>query len=365
MPRLFLVPLAGGLLLIASCAAPPATRAIPLGLEPPVLSPPGDLSLTERIRWWEDQLPRLSSEDRIEARLLMGELQLEAQQPAAARLAFYEAKGGHLSSSEWARAERGIGLSYFLEGNLMAGVMHLERAVPGLDGPASTEIAFLLAAATGKPMATVSETTGQRMDVYLKSANLKTPGAPLAAMHAGDIKVDVRRSAWGATTMRSNWDRMTTPFRITVHHTAEPVSSTSLAASISEVRDVQSQHMNGRGWADIGYHFLVDRDGRVFEGRPLSSQGAHAYKSNNIGNIGICLLGNMVADPTRGPEYAHAQAPTAKQMEALDRLVAEVRAHYAIPAVQVWGHQNCKDTLCPGPHLDAWATHYRNTNGKF
>ena len=294
----------------------------------------------------------------------MGELQLENQQPAAARLAFYEAKGGHLSSSEWARAERGIGLSYFLEGNLVPGVTHLERAVSGLEGPAAEEVSFLLAAAQGKPMVTVSEATGQRMEVYLKSAHLKAPGAPSMASTNARIHTDVRRSAWGATTMRSNWDRMSTPFRITVHHTAEPVSSTSLAASTAEVRDVQSQHMNGRGWADIGYHFLIDREGRIFEGRTLKAQGAHASGTNNIGNIGICLLGNMVADASRGAEYANAQAPTAKQMETLERLVAEVRSEYAIPADQIWGHQDFKDTLCPGPHLHAWAKRYRSSNGR-
>jgi N-acetyl-anhydromuramyl-L-alanine amidase AmpD len=160
--------------------------------------------------------------------------------------------------------------------------------------------------------------------------------------------------------MHSNWDRMTTPYRITVHHTAEPFSSTSLSSNIAEVRDIQKEHMNGQGWADLGYHFLIGKGGRIFQGRPLYAQGAHSDGDNNIGNVGICLLGNFVSQANRGPGYTKVQTPTVKQMEGLERLVAEVRSEYGIPASQVWGHQHWKATECPGPHLLDWAYRYRS-----
>ena len=359
MPCRLLAPLACGLLLLASCATPAPPRQAPLGLEPPVQSPPGDLSVKERVRWWEDQLPRLSSSDRVEARLLMGELHLEATEPGPARLAFYEAKGGDLSASELGRAERGIGLSYFLQGNLTAGVPHLERSLPNLEGPAVAETEYLLAAAKGGNFAGPTNAVSERMGVYLNAAHIAAPGAVAEAAPTDGIPYDVSRRQWGATSMQSNWDRMTTPYRITVHHTAEPFSETSLAANITEVRDTQKEHMNGNGWADVGYHFLIGRDGRVFQGRPLYIQGAHSDGDNNIGNVGICLLGNFVTQPKRGAEYAKVQAPTVKQMEALERLVAEVREEYNIPAAQVWGHQHWKATECPGPHLLQWSSGYR------
>lgn len=338
--------------------APP--RQVPLGLDPPVQSPPGDLSVTERVRWWEEQLPRLAPSDRVEARLLMGELHLEAGQPDSARLAFYEAKGGNLSATELGRAERGIGLSYFLQGKPTAGVTHLERALPNLEGPAVDETEYLLAAAKGASFAGPSNAVSERMGVYLSAAHLGAPGEADAATPTNGIPFDVSRRQWGATSMHSNWDRMTTPYRITVHHTAEPFSGTSLSSNIAEVRDVQKQHMNGEGMADIGYHFLLGHDGRIFQGRPLYAQGAHAYGDNNIGNIGICLLGNFVAQPDRGLAYTKVQAPTVKQMEALERLVSELRAEYSIDPSQVWGHQHLKATECPGPHLATWATRYRS-----
>ena len=337
---------------------------MPLGLEPPVLSPPGHLPTQERIDWWRQQLPRLSSEDRSEARLLMGELQLEVRNPSDARLAFYEAKGGRLSASELGRAERGIGLSYFLEGNLLAGVSHLERALGDLEAPTAAEISYLLAAAKGESLATPSDAVGRRMEIYLIAARLSAPGGVRQFGGGDGIPLDLTRADGGAAPMRSNWDRMTTPFRLTVHHTAEPLADTSVAATVAEVRHIQQQHMNGAGWADLGYHFLIDRAGRVVEGRPLFAQGAHASGDHNIGNIGICLLGNFVADIARGVDYGRAQAPTGAQMESLDRLVAAVRARYGISANQVWGHSNWKDTLCPGPHLLAWAKRYRASAGR-
>ncbi len=359
MPRrtVFLVIILG--MLWTSCAAPTPRRAVPLGLEPPVLSPPGELSATQRLAWWQDQLPRLSTEDRSEARLLMGELELELHHPDAARLAFYEAKGGPLSASELARAERGIGLSYFLEGNVPAGVAHLEKALPNLEQPAAAETSYLLAAAHGEAVQ-ASEAVGQRMATYLQSAHLDQPSAKEQELDLSAIHIDLHRADWGAAPMRSNWDRMTTPYRITVHHTAEPLFGTSVGATAADVRHHQQQHMNARGFADIGYHFLIDRAGRVVEGRPLYAQGAHAKGKNNIGNIGICLLGNFVPQPDRGPEYRRAQVPTPLQMQALDRLVAELRAVYHISAKEVWGHQEVKaETECPGPQLLAWARRYR------
>ena len=323
------------------------------------MSPPGDLSAEQRLDWWRDQLPRLSPADRVEARLLMGELNLEVRRTADARVAFYEAKGGRISATELARAERGIGLSYFLDGNVSAGITHLERSVSGLQGPALEETTYLLAAARGESVTGLSDAAGQRMQGFLTEANLRAPEAAIPTVEHGPIAFDVSRAQWGAAKMHANWDRMTTPYRITVHHTAMPFSSTDLGASRAEVRTVQRLHMNDRGMADVGYHFLIDRDGRVFEGRPLHAQGAHSSGDHNIGNIGICLLGNFVSDPDSGADHAVAQAPTVKQMEGLERLVGEVCNEYDIKGSQVWGHKHWKSTACPGPHLMAWAQRYR------
>ncbi len=157
---------------------------------------------------------------------------------------------------------------------------------------------------------------------------------------------------------------MTAPFRITVHHTAEPFSSLSKVAACAEVKNIQNQHMNERspsGWADIGYHFLIDRAGNVIAGRSLDAQGAHASGTNNIGNIGICLLGNFVAQPSRGTDYAVAQALLPAQLDALTGLVDQLRQKYSIKSSNVYGHKELKSTECPGPVLSRWVAGYRRT----
>ena len=59
-----------------------------------------------------------------------------------------------------------------------------------------------------------------------------------------------------------------------------------------KIAEIRRWHVQDRGWRDIGYHFLVDRDGRFGIGRPLEDMGAHC-KGHNKGTVGICLLGGF------------------------------------------------------------------------
>lgn len=139
--------------------------------------------------------------------------------------------------------------------------------------------------------------------------------------------------------------------RITIHHTADVPGARfdgNLADSVGALRSVQRNHMDNRRYGDIGYHFLIDATGRTFHGRDLTWQGAHAGGINNRNNIGICLLGNF--EKTR---------PTAASLEALTKLLAELRATHEIPASAVVGHRHWKSTLCPGAHLARWTNDYR------
>ncbi|MFT7517781.1 MAG: hypothetical protein ACI84O_001582 [Myxococcota bacterium] len=349
--------------LVVSCASPAPRRAKAVGLEPPVTSPSANLSIEQRIEYWQTKIPAMTRVDRAEAYLVIGELQIEAKDADAARISFYQALGGQLSASEAARAEKGIGLSYFLSAQPSLGSKHLKKSIIGLDAASKAEASYLMSAYEGQPTATASTAVAQRMRIYLVSAGLKEPGSAAAGV-AGAIRVDMQRSDWHAATMRSNWDKMTAPFRITVHHTAEPFSSLSSAASGAEVKNIQDQHMNGRtpGWADIGYHFLIDRAGKIIAGRPLSAQGAHASGNNNIGNIGICLLGNFASQPNRGNDYIMAQEPSSAQILALTELVDALRGNYSISGNNVFGHKELKSTDCPGPALSRWVANYRRVN---
>ncbi|GAB4145484.1 MAG: hypothetical protein Fur0037_13400 [Planctomycetota bacterium] len=149
-------------------------------------------------------------------------------------------------------------------------------------------------------------------------------------------------------TIGQRLDPMGRIFRITVHHSAMPFRDTSPDRCAEEIRMIQRAHMNSpdRHYGDIGYHFLIDPAGRVWEGRDLRYQGAHARADNNRGNIGICLLGNFV----RG---SGGQSPTAPQIASLERLLEALCRRYRIGVDEILGHRDFVTTECPGPRLAA------------
>jgi N-acetylmuramoyl-L-alanine amidase-like protein len=112
---------------------------------------------------------------------------------------------------------------------------------------------------------------------------------------AGSPKI-VSRKAWRANERirRDDPDYAPTLLNAIVHHTAG-ASPASPAQSAAIVRGIHTYHVLGNGWDDIGYNFLVDRFGQVFEGRYGGIErnviGAHAQGFNN-GSVGVAVLGS-------------------------------------------------------------------------
>ncbi|MBL9121030.1 MAG: N-acetylmuramoyl-L-alanine amidase [Phycisphaerae bacterium] len=139
---------------------------------------------------------------------------------------------------------------------------------------------------------------------------------------------------------------------LTIHHEGwEPFVASDVEETADRIEHVRIAHRNakGGGYADIGYHYIIDREGRVWEGRSLRYQGAHV-KYHNEGNIGIMCLGNF-----------EEQTPTQRQLAGLSRQVRAVMAKHKIPIRRVYTHREWKDaqTLCPGRSLQAWVTKSR------
>ncbi len=126
--------------------------------------------------------------------------------------------------------------------------------------------------------------------------------------------------------------------RITLHHTGEVMRGTTEGAVINCLDGVLNHHLRLR-FGDIGYHFLIDAGGRIWEGRSLAYWGAHVSGQNER-NIGIVLLGNY-----------EQQRPTRPQLQAMQQLVQLVRRQYRIAAGQIYGHIDLGRTLCPGRNL--------------
>ena len=104
------------------------------------------------------------------------------------------------------------------------------------------------------------------------------------------------------------------------------------------IDDITEWHKQ-RGFATIGYHFVIYLDGSIHEGRSLEMQGAHTL-GHNTNSIGICYVGGVEKDG-RTPKDTR----TFKQKEALIALVDELKAQY--PKATIHGHNEFANKACP------------------
>ena len=159
----------------------------------------------------------------------------------------------------------------------------------------------------------------------------------------------VRRAEWNAAPPKEAYEAHT-PARITFHHTAGRKPAT-VAAAYAEVQFIQDYHMNGKKWNDIGYHFLIDPFGTIFEGRPVGVIGAHVlYKNPN--NIGISILGNYHPPVSDQPEFV--------SMNSLITVGSWLAQTYSIPSPEFFGHRDLGASSCPGDLLYAYKESLRD-----
>jgi len=145
-------------------------------------------------------------------------------------------------------------------------------------------------------------------------------------------RVNIRETGltFGALSNRTATDM------IVIHHTGNPYDD-DLSAE-----EIHASH-RAQGWAGIGYHYVVRKNGTVEAGRPHWTVGAHAYGENNH-TIGIHVCGNFeIAEPTDA------------QIESLAMLIATVCEDYGLPidAQRIVGHRDLMATACPGANLYA------------
>jgi LysM repeat protein len=176
---------------------------------------------------------------------------------------------------------------------------------------------------------------------------------PVDAAPPVDTSTDwyIPRTAWSVQAIdMTNIDPMAKIYRLTVHHSSEHGDATG--DPVDMLRLFEKNHKI-KGWACIGYHYIIASDGQIYEGRPIQFQGAHASGDNNIGNIGVCLLGNFERD--RVPEVQRAAL-----ISVLDRLTSR----YGIEPGEIHGHREFKTTDCPGRYLLAIVDEYRGGSGE-
>lgn len=179
-----------------------------------------------------------------------------------------------------------------------------------------------------------------------ESAPLRTPSRTVvtARPDAKTLPGVLARRTWTTAqpttrSMRRNPGRLSD---ITIHHDGlgTPLATSSERASKARLDLIRRAHV-GKGWSDIGYHFAIDRGGRVWQCRPLEWEGAHV-RSHNPGNIGILVMGNF-----------EIERPTRQQLDALNSFVNMSRRTYGISVARVRTHREWQGaaTSCPGKYL--------------
>jgi hypothetical protein len=268
----------------------------------------------------------------------------------------------------WAGAPDGAGIR-FADGDAAAGTW---QTVNG--GCATVDGGGTALVAAGNATAYELKLPDGASDV--RSLAIDTTDGPDRTFHVPSEPTRVRgvpylpRPAWGADESKRYQDgKVNTPEAyyplqaITVHHTATQNDDPDPAAS---VRGIYEYHAITLDWGDIGYHFLIDEAGTVYEGRYSGDDVTPAFDPDgkvvtafhtagyNSGNLGIALLGTLNDRP-----------PTDAARKALIRLVRvlarvkgldpRAKTTYVNPVngvtrdvTTVSGHRDWLETECPG-----------------
>lgn len=337
------------------------------------------------------------SGERTKALLGIGIARLERGEAKGAVKAFRDAEQTNRNVALQPLISRQLGFAYLAQGHHYTAQRYLRQSLPSAKGEQREVVLARLALCSHKlhqetrakeyesllidrNAPSVSEILADR-DPLMRAA--KAPRSPRAGLRSSGISTRLQpavarsthqpvaepmavasrvpertrarlsvkgRSRWRARPRRGNILRMRNVSRITVHHAAgKPNWAISERDVADSIRKIQRYHQTENGWADIGYHYVIDRAGRVWQGREMKWQGAHAGGSANKGNVGIVLLGN----------YSRQQLNPA-QKNSLRTLVGRLSVAFNVPQDRIFTHREIHGkTECPGTHLQRFVDSLR------
>ncbi|KAI8040293.1 peptidoglycan-recognition protein SD [Drosophila gunungcola] len=150
----------------------------------------------------------------------------------------------------------------------------------------------------------------------------------------------VTRAEWNARPASGPMDSMDTPLpRAVIAHTAGGGCTDDVGCS-QQMRNLQNLQMSRQKFSDIGYHYLIGGNGKVYEGRSPNQRGAFAGP-NNEGSLGIAFIGNF-----------EEQAPSQEALEAAKKLLEQaVQQAQLVENYKLVGHRQVSATRSPGEAL--------------
>jgi hypothetical protein len=162
----------------------------------------------------------------------------------------------------------------------------------------------------------------------------------------------IKREKWKARTGKIpdkpesyDWDYTT----VVLHHSGR--------RGATNPNDVQNKHMDEKKFDDVGYHFMVDPSGRVYEGRKLYFKGSHVEQANTS-KIGILVMGNFEKELLG----LMGGTPSESHIRKVQELIGWLKELFPKIAT-LGGHKDWKSTECPGNQLYAMLPDIRKATG--
>jgi hypothetical protein len=137
--------------------------------------------------------------------------------------------------------------------------------------------------------------------------------------------------------------RLRIPHRIThvtLHHTGSPEPLRPGNDPVERLRGLQRWGRTDRNWWDVPYHYLIDLEGRIYEGRDWRYLGETNTTYDPSGHFLISVVGNY-----------ELQEPSRAQLESVAALMAWAVSRFDVPLDRIGGHYDYAPTTCPGVHL--------------
>jgi hypothetical protein len=149
----------------------------------------------------------------------------------------------------------------------------------------------------------------------------------------------ISKAEWGGQessgTLRSH-----VPQRITLHHEGSPKPLTPQDDPRRLLRNLQQWGKREKGWPDLPYHFLIDLDGNIYEGRNVLAIGDTNTQYDPTGHLLVTLMGNY-----------ELQVPTKAQLDSICALIAWLCDKYNIDPATIRCHREYVMTACPGKYF--------------
>jgi hypothetical protein len=149
----------------------------------------------------------------------------------------------------------------------------------------------------------------------------------------------VPATTWGGTPADPSGARRHTITHITLHHQGEPFKPGTDPQQY--LRNLQTWSRGTKHWLDIPYHYIIDLDGKIYEGRKIEYAGDTNTEYDPTGHALIEVVGNF-----------EEVEPNQQQLDAVVRLMALLANKYAVPLDHIASHRDfSQQTVCPGANL--------------